>query len=61
MFTRQSYVRALKAAGLLDSNDGAFNKWMRRLGECDIGLHIDVRLELEEGTYSGKTRSRTRV
>jgi hypothetical protein len=37
---RGSHVRALKAAGLLDSNnsnDGAFSKWVHRLfGESDI-------------------------
>jgi hypothetical protein len=41
--TRQSYVRALNAAGLLvDSpNDGAFSKWwMHRFGERDIGLTL---------------------
>jgi hypothetical protein len=41
MPTRQSYVHALKGAGLLDSdsNDGAFSKRMHRFGERDIGLH----------------------
>jgi hypothetical protein len=61
MSTRQSYVRALKAAGLLDCNDGAFSNWMHRFGEHDIGCHIDERLGLEEGTYGGKSRSRTRI
>jgi hypothetical protein len=44
MSSRQSYVHALKAAALLDSNDGAFSKWMHRFGERDIGSHIDKQL-----------------
>jgi hypothetical protein len=55
MLTRHSYVRALEAAGLLDSNlnDGAFSNWMHR--------HIDEHLGLEEGTSKGNSRSRTRI
>jgi hypothetical protein len=48
--TRQSYVRALTAAELLDYNDGAFSKWMHRFGERDIGRHLDEHLGLEEVT-----------
>jgi hypothetical protein len=45
----------LKAAGLLDSNDGAFGMWMHRFGEHDIVGHIDEQLlRLEEETYNGK-------
>jgi hypothetical protein len=46
MYLRQSDVRALKAAGLLDSNDGAFSKWMHLFGERDIGVHDDEQLGL---------------
>jgi hypothetical protein len=51
MSARQSYVRALEAAGLLDSNcnDGAVSKWVHRFGKRDIGLRIDEQLRLEEG------------
>jgi hypothetical protein len=58
MSTRQSYVRRLKASGLLDStsNDGAFRKWMHRFGERDIVSHVDEQLRLEEGKSSSRTR-----
>jgi hypothetical protein len=57
MYTRQLYVRALKAAGdYCVSNDGAFSMWMHRFGEHDIGLHIDEQLGLEEGESLSKTR-----
>jgi hypothetical protein len=47
MSTRQSSGRAIKANGLLDSNDGAVSKWMHRFGEHDIGRHIDEALGLK--------------
>jgi hypothetical protein len=51
----RSYVHALKAAGLLDSNDGAFSKRMHRFGEQhDFGRHIDEQRGLEEGTVQEK-------
>jgi hypothetical protein len=54
MPTRQSYVRALTAAELLDYNDGASSKWMHRFGERDIGRHLDEHLGLEEVTMKEK-------
>jgi hypothetical protein len=52
MSTRRSYVRTLRPAGLLDktSSDsaGAYDKWIHRFGQHDIGLHIDENLELEK-------------
>lgn len=53
MYTRQLYVRALKAAGdYCVSNDGAFSMWMHRFGEHDIGHHVDrTTWTREEGTY----------
>jgi hypothetical protein len=48
MSTRQSCIRALRAAGLLNSNDGVFSKLMCRCGERDIGRQIDEQLGLEE-------------
>jgi hypothetical protein len=38
-----------KTAGLLDSNDGVFSRWMHQIGERDIGLNSDEQLGLEEG------------
>jgi hypothetical protein len=63
MNTRMSYVRTLKAAGLLDptSTDGAYSKWMHRFGQHDIGLHIDAKLGLEARNYDGKRRNTTRI
>jgi hypothetical protein len=65
MSSRKSYVRTLKAAGLLDSTetDGDYAKWMHRFGQRDIGLHIDEHLRLEPGTYryDGKRRNSTRI
>jgi hypothetical protein len=61
MSMRQSSVRALKAAGLLDSNDDAFSNWMHRFGDHNIGGHIDEQLGLEERTSEGKSRSRTKI
>jgi hypothetical protein len=61
MSRRQSSGHARKAAGLLDSNDDAFGKWMHRFGEHEIGGHIDEQLGLEEVTYEGKSRSKTRI
>jgi hypothetical protein len=48
MSTRKSYVRTLRAAGLLDktSRDGTYDKWIHRFGQHDIGLHIDENLGL---------------
>jgi hypothetical protein len=64
--TRTSYVRTLRAAGLLDKTstdgaDGANGKWMHRFGQHDIGLHIDENLGQEAGTYDGKRRNTTRI
>jgi hypothetical protein len=63
--TRSSYVRTLRAAGLLDKTSkdsgGAYHKWMHRFGQRDIGLHIDENLGLEAGTYHGKRRNTTRI
>jgi hypothetical protein len=61
--TRNSYVKTLIAAGLLDSTstDGAYDKWMHRFGQSGIGLHIDEHLGLEAGTYDGKGRNSTRI
>jgi hypothetical protein len=58
MSTRKSYVRTLRAAGLLDktSTNGAYGKWIHWFGQHDIGLHIDENLGLEGGTYDGKRR-----
>jgi hypothetical protein len=63
MSTRMSYVRALKAAGLLDptSTDDAYGKWIHRFGQHEIGLHIGAKLGLEAGTYDGKRRNTTRI
>jgi hypothetical protein len=66
MSTRQSYVRALNAAGLLDSNSNdstvsTVSKGTHRFGERDIRLHIDEQFRLEEETYQGKSRSGTRI
>ena len=61
IYMRQSYVHALKAAGLLNSKDGAFSKWMHRFGEHDSGCHVDEQLGLEGGTYEGKSLSRIRI
>jgi hypothetical protein len=65
MYTRKSYVRTLRAAGLPDktsSDDaGAYDKWIHRFGQHDIGLHIDESLGLEAGTYDGKRRNTTRI
>jgi hypothetical protein len=65
MSTRSSYVRTLRAAGLLDKTSkdsaGAYAKWMHRFGQRDIGLHIDESLGLEAGTYHGKRRNTTRI
>jgi hypothetical protein len=42
-----------EAAGLLDatSPDGAYDKWMHRFEQRDIGLRIDEHLGLEVETY----------
>jgi hypothetical protein len=63
MLTRKTYVRTLKAAGLLDktSTDGAYGKWTHRFGQHDIGIHFDENLGLEAGTYDGKRRNTTRI
>jgi hypothetical protein len=63
MSTRKPYVRTLKVAGSLDStsNDGAFDQWMHRFGQRDVGLCIDEHLGLETGTYEGKDRNKTRI
>ena len=63
MSTRMSCVQTLIAAGLLDSTskDGAYDKWMHRLKQRGIGLHIDEHLGLEAGTYHGKRRNSTRI
>ncbi len=57
MSTRKSYVRTLRAAGLLDKTSkdsaGAYAKWMHRFGEHDSGRHIDEQLGLE-GTDEGR-------
>jgi hypothetical protein len=60
MSTKKSFVRTLRAAGLLDktSYDGAYGKWIHRFGQHDIGLHIDENLGLEAGT--GKRHNTTR-
>jgi hypothetical protein len=61
MSARQSYIRALQAVGLLDSDDGAFSMWKDRLGGHNIGCRLDEQLGLEDGTYEGKSRSRARI
>jgi hypothetical protein len=63
MSTIKSYVRTLRAAGLLDktSTDGAFDKWIHRFGQHDMGLHIEENLGLEAGTYDGKRRNTTKI
>jgi hypothetical protein len=62
MNTRMSYVRTLKAAGLLDptSTDGAYSRWIQRFGQHNTGLHIDAKLGLEAGTYDEIRRNTTR-
>ena len=65
MPTRKSYVRTLRAAGLLDKTSkdsaSAYAKWIHRFGQHDIGLHIDENLGLEARTYYGKRRNTTRI
>jgi hypothetical protein len=54
MATRQLYVHALEAGGLLDSNDGAFSKWMHRFGEDDIGSLEPTQWSMKEKAQQHK-------
>jgi hypothetical protein len=53
-------VYKLKPWVNMDSNDGAFSKWMHRLAEDDIDSRVEG-LGLEQGTYEGKSSSRTSI
>jgi hypothetical protein len=57
MSRRQSYIRALRAVGFLDSNDGAFSMWKLRLGGHDIGCHLDEQFGLQWKTGPMKEKS----